>query len=100
LQIAYQARADFGVDREGRSSAQIDSGDGQRLVHGHDEVTGAKNAALAAQCTIEGFTKRDAYVFNSVMLVDVKIAITLESKVKRAVARKEFEHVVEEANAG
>jgi hypothetical protein len=100
LQITDKARPDFAVDGEGCAPAKIDGGNGKRLVHRHEEVTGAQDSAPVAERTIEGFAKRNANVFDSMMLIDVEIAIAFKFQVKRAVTSKQLKHVVEEPDAG
>ena len=100
LKIAHQPRAYFGVDGKGRAPAQIDGRNRQRLIHRHYEVAGAQNAALVAQRAIKRLAQRDTDVFNRVVLIDIQIAFTGEVQVKCAVPREQFQHVIEESNAG
>jgi len=83
-----------------RPAAKIYSGSGERFVHGHQEITGAHNAALAAEGSLQGFAQRDADIFDRVMLVHVKIAVGVHLQIKRAVPCDQLEHVVEEADSG
>jgi hypothetical protein len=100
LQIANQARAYFGLNGKRRAAAEVDGGDGQRLVHGHEEISGAQNAAFVAERAIEGLAQRDAHIFNGVVLIDVEIAVAPELEIECAVAREELKHVIEKADAG
>ena len=75
LQIADQPRAHFGVHRECSAPAQIDRRNSQRLVHRHDEISRAQNAAFVAQRAIECLAQRDAHIFHRVMLIDIQIAL-------------------------
>jgi hypothetical protein len=100
LQIANEAGAHLGVDSKGSATAKVNGGDSEGFVHGHDEVAGAEDSTLVAESAIEGFAECDANVFDGVMLIDIKITITIELEIKGAVAREEFQHVIEEANAG
>ena len=100
LQVADQARANLGVNGEGGAAAQVDGGDGEGFVHRHEEVSGAQNAALVAECAVECLAERDADVFDGVMLIDIEIAVALEFEIECAVAREQLQHVIEEANAG
>ena len=79
---------------------EIDGRDGQRLVHRHDEIPGAVDAALVAERLRHGFAERDAEVLDGVMLIDVEIALGLDPQVEAAVAREELQHVIEEPDAG
>ena len=77
LQVADKARAHFCVDGEGGAAAEVDGGDGERFVHGHEEVAGAQNAALIAERAVEGLAERDADVFDGVVLIDIEIAVAV-----------------------
>src|SRR6202012_4710953 len=98
LQVADKARAHLRIDSESSAAAQIDRGDGQSLIHGHKEIAGAQNAALLAERAIEGLAQRDADVFDSVMLIDIEIAIAFEFQIKGAMTSEELQHVIEKAN--
>src|ERR1700685_568971 len=55
-----------------RSTAATARGcDGQSLVHGHEEVSGAQNAPLFAEGAVEGLPQRNANVLDRVVLVHV-----------------------------
>ena len=100
LQVAHQPRAHLGIDSEGSASAQIDGCNCKSLVHRHQEVSGAQNAALVAKGAIEGLAQRDAHVLDGMVLVNVEVSIAFEFQVECAVAGEELQHVIEEANAG
>jgi hypothetical protein len=44
--------------------------------------------------------ERDAYIFHCVMLIDVKIALSVNRQVETTVFGEQFEHVIEKPNAG
>ena len=48
--------------------------DAERLVHRHDEVAGAVDAAAVAERGRHRLAERDADVFDGVVLVDVEVA--------------------------
>ena len=100
LQIADQPRAYLGVHGEGRAPAQVNSRNRQRLIHRHEKVTGAQDAALVAQRAVKALAQRDAHIFDRVVLIDIQIALALQIQIECAVAREEFQHVIEEADAG
>ena len=83
LQIADQARANFGFDVMGRAAAEVDSGEAEGLVHGHEEIAGAQDAALIAERLVEGLAERDADVFDRVMLIDVEVALAAKRRGRR-----------------
>ena len=88
------------VDDVGDTAGEVDGGDGEGLVHGHDEVAGAEDALLVAERFVEGLAKGDADVLDGVVLVDVEVAGAGEREVEATVAGEELQHVVEEADAG
>jgi hypothetical protein len=100
LKVADALRADFAGDDAVRASAEIDRRGGERFVHRHQEVSSAQDAALVADSFGNGFAKGDAGVFDSVVLIDVQIALRFDMQIERAVTRDEVEHVIEKANAG
>ena len=77
LQIADQARPHLGIHRKRRPPAQVHRGNRQRLVHRHQEISGAQNAAFISQSAIECFAQRDPHVLDSVVLIHIEIAIAL-----------------------
>ena len=84
----------------GGASAEVDGGDAESFVHRHEEVAGAQDAALVAECLVEGLAERDADIFDGVVLIDIEIAVALQFEVEAAVASEELEHVIEETDAG
>ena len=48
---------------------------------------------------IESFTKGDANVFDGVMLIDVEVTLSCNFQVESTVPGKQFEHVIQKANA-
>jgi hypothetical protein len=99
LETADLLGRDFCVDDAIRTATEINGGSGKRFVHGHQKISGAKNAALRTESFENGFTEGDANVFDGVVLIDVEIAARLDAKIEGAVTRDEIEHVVEKANA-
>ena len=100
LEVADEGDVDLVVDGVGGAAGEVDGGDGEGLVHGHDEVAGAEDAALVAEGLEDGLAEGDAGVFDGVVLVDVEVALDGEGEIEAAVAGKELEHVIEEADAG
>src|SRR5688572_12333245 len=82
------------------SPAEIDSSNAKRLVHRHDEVAGAVDAAARAKRFRDRLAQRDAEILHGVVLIDVEIAGGANLEIERAVACHELQHVVEEADAG
>ena len=100
LQVADQPHLHLQVDDGVRPSAEIDRGDRQRLVHRHDEVAGAVDAAAIAERRRHRLAERDAEVLDGVVLIDVEVAAGVDLEVEGAVPREQLEHVIEKADAG
>ena len=79
--------------------AEIESDDGERFIHGHDEVSGAVDALAIAERFREKLAEHDADVLDGVMLIDIQIALRFQSEVKAAVFCEELQHMIEESNA-
>src|SRR5262249_11056450 len=97
---AHQPRADPGVDDRGRAAAEIDCCQSQGLIHGHNKVAGAHDAALVAERAVKRFTQHDAYVLYRVVLIDVEIALGLELEVESAMTSEQLKHVIEKSYPG
>src|ERR1044071_4384985 len=100
LQITDQVHANFCVDYSSGTSRKIYGRDAQCFVHGHDKISGAQNAALIAQRLSERLPQRDADIFYSMVLVNVEISDGSELQIECTVIGKQFQHVIEEADAG
>src|SRR5262249_45728204 len=100
LKITDPRLREFGVDDAERPPAEIDGGDGERFVHGHQEISGAIDAALVGESGGDGFGEADTDVFDGVVLVHVEIAGGFESKVEATVAGDEIQHVIEKGDSG
>src|SRR4030095_3081769 len=100
MQLAHLCRFLLQVHDRVRTSAQIDGGESERLVHRHHEVARAIDAFPVAERLAERLAERDAYVLHRVVLVNVEIALCLQREIEAAVACEQLEHVIEEANTG
>ena len=87
-----------GADAVG-AAGEVERGGGEAIVHGHQEIAGAEDAALCAEGLFYGFAQGDTDVFDGVVLVYVEVAFGFQFEVEAAVAGDLFEHVVEEADA-
>src|SRR5262245_11170729 len=85
LQIADALDLYFEIDRRVRPAAKVDGGHGQRLVHRHDEVAGAVDAAPIAERRRHRLAEGDAEILDGVMLVDVQVPNSLDLQVERTV---------------
>ena len=75
LQVAHETRRKSPLAYAVRSPAEIDGRRRERFVHGHQEISGAQDAALGTQRLPHRFAERDAQVFDGVMLIDVEVAL-------------------------
>ena len=100
LKISNEASADLRVDSERGTTTEVDGGDGESLIHGHQEVSRTQDPSLIAQCAIKGFTQRYTYIFNRMVLVHIEITVALEAQIEGTVPREKLQHVVKETNAG
>jgi len=79
--------------------AEVNGGEAEGFVHGHQKIACAHDAAFVAEGLVKGFSEGDADVFDGVVLVDVEVAFALEVEIEGAMAGEEFEHVIEKPNA-
>src|SRR5581483_5392836 len=100
LQVSDDAYANFGFDYSCCATREIHGSDAKSFIHRHYEISSAKNAAFVAERLRKRLAEGDADVFDRVMLVDVEIAVCRKLQIKCAVVRKEFQHVIKDADAG
>jgi hypothetical protein len=100
LQVADHADAQLEIDHRVRTAAEVDGGHRQRVVHRHDEVPGAVDPLSRAERLQRRLAERNADVLDGVMLIDIEIARRFQREIEAAVPGKEFQHVVEEPDAG
>ena len=98
--VAREARV--GVDRElgPRATAEVDGHASQRVVHRHDRVPVACDAAAVAERAVERLAERERGVLGRVVLAGLEVAGTLEHEVEPAVERELLEQMVVEPRAG
>src|ERR1700741_711646 len=99
LQVADKTHANFRIHLRRCAPAEINCCKPQCLIHRHQEITGAQNAALGAKRLVKELTQHDADVLNRVVLVDVKVALRTQLKIESTMVRKQFKHVIEESHA-
>src|SRR5579863_650586 len=100
LQIADLPVAHLRVNDRRGATSKINRGERKRFIHRHQKVAGAQNASFSAERQAEGFTQRDPDILDGVVLIYVEITPGVNFEIKRAVAGKQLEHVIEEAYAG
>lgn len=87
------------VDEEG-AAAEVEGDAGEGFVHGEEAVAVAADAFAVAEGFVEGFAEDDADILDGVVVIDVEIAGGVDGEIEEGVFGEEFEHVVEEADAG
>src|SRR5664279_562636 len=100
LQIADIPHPYRRIDHARHASTQVNSGDPQRLIHWHQEISGSQNSLLITHSLVERFAQSDANVFNRVMFINLEISIALEIEVECAVPSHKLQHVIEKSDAG
>src|SRR5215468_1230559 len=85
---------------EVRAARQIDHGAGQRLVHRRVSRAVALYAFFVAESFGERLAQTDRRVLDRMVVINLQIALARDFEVEKPVAREQFEHVVEERNAG
>ena len=83
-----------------RAAGEIDNGASQGLIQRHVGVAEARDPAPVAERFMQGLAQHPACVLDSVMAVNLEIALGRDGQIHMAVARKLSQHVVEERNAG
>src|SRR5262245_51465910 len=82
------------VDEVG-SPRKIDYCTRQRLVHRNISSPVANDTLFVSQGVREGHAQTDGSVFDRMMIVDLEIAFAGYFKIEQAMAREEFEHMIE-----
>ena len=93
-------RSKVDVPGQERPAGDVDRGLGQRLVHRHQRVAEAADAALVAERLGEGLAEHDADILGGVVEVDMQVALGPHRQVEQPVAGQRGQHVVEKADAG
>src|SRR5712692_8555801 len=87
LKIADPASGEFPLTHAMRPPAEINCRRRERFVHGHQEISGAQDAALRTKRPTRGFAERQTHVLDRVMLIDVEVAPRNHLEVERPVPR-------------
>src|ERR1700682_691451 len=99
LQTADVFRREFPFADQMRPSAEVDACGRKRLVHRHQTISRAQNAALGAERLPDRLAENDACVLDRVVLIHVEVSTRGKFQIHRAVARYEGQHVIEERNS-
>ena len=94
--------ADFGggdVQRphEAVAPRQVYRAKYKRLVHREKELPVAHDSALVAERLREGLSQYDADIFRGVVVVYFRVAVAGQGQVEIAVAREQFQHVIQKS---
>ncbi len=100
LQVADAGCANLRLHDGDSAAAEIYRCQAQGFVHGHKKVARPQNAAPIAESAVEYLAKRDADILHRVVLIDIEVTMCRKLQIESAMAREEFQHVVEKANAG
>lgn len=87
------------VVNQRRASAEINRRDRERLIHRLDKISGAIDSDTRAERLRKKLTEHNAHVFDSMMLIHLKIPARIEFEIKSAVLREEFQHVIKKRDA-
>ncbi len=91
---------DGDMENKGRPPAKIESDIGDGILHRNGGPAIAKNAGLIAKSLVEGRSKHEGDVLNSVMVVDVGVSFGGDGKVDKGMLGKVGKHVVKESDTG
>ena len=75
LEIADALCIYFAATNTIRTAAEIDSCGRKCFIHGHQEISGAQDAAFCPERFQYRLAKRNSRVFHGVMLVDLEVAL-------------------------
>ena len=88
------------VPGQERPAGDVDRRFHKRLVHRHQRLPVAPDAALVADGACERLPQRDAGILRGVVEIDMQVALRLDLEVEQGVPSECGQHVVEEADAG
>src|SRR5271169_6724016 len=100
LKITNTPGADLRLNHRHCASAEIHCRETESLIHGHQEISGAQNAATVAESAVKGLAQTDSNIFDGMVLVDVEIADGGEFQVEGSVTSEKLEHVIKKTDAG
>src|SRR6266498_1571805 len=64
------------------AARQIDYGTTERLIHWHDRLAVARDTCFVTQRLVQGLPETDRYVFDRMMVVNLKITMTSHLQIK------------------
>ena len=100
IEITHKGLRTRSPEAKKRTAPEIDCALAERFVHWQQEETVAPDAAAFAERLVEGVTECKPEILDTVMVIDVGIALEGDIQIDEGVPRQEFEHVIEESDTG
>src|SRR3984885_698646 len=100
VEVADRAGRERGLERAQPAPGDVNRARRARLVHRDRGLAVAGNAGAVAERLAERLAAADSDVLDRVMGSRLEVAARLDAEVETAVAVKQVEHVVEEADPG
>lgn len=100
IEITHKGLRTRSPEAKKRTAPEIDCALAERFVHWQQEETVAPDAAAFAECLVEGVTECKPEILDTVVVIDVGIALEGDIKIDKGVPSQKFEHVIEESDAG
>jgi hypothetical protein len=82
-----------------RPAAKVDGSLAKGLIHWNGRKTVASDTLAVAQSLIESLSEHKPYIFNRMMVIDIKIAVSLDGEIYQRMLFEKIKHMVEETNA-
>ena len=99
VHLPYHGGVKDGIELQIGAAGQVNSRQNQDLIHGQDTGTIAANPPLVSQSLSDGPAQDNAGVLDGVVAVHTQVSLDLSFQVKKPVAGKALQHVIEKANA-
>jgi hypothetical protein len=99
LQIAHQPVPHLCIDNGNGPTAEVNSGQPQRLVHRHHKISGSQDSEFVPQRLVKRLAQRNANVFHRVVLIDIQVALGIQPQIETPMPSKQLQHVIEEPYA-
>jgi hypothetical protein len=102
VDIKIAGFTDFECDsiREECPIGDVDHDSAQGLVHGNDRMTVSPDSFLCSERLAQRFPQANPYVFDRVMMIDLRIPFGTQLQVHKTMNSHEGEHVIHERDAG
>src|SRR5512135_1932659 len=90
----------LGIEHQSRTPGNVQHHARQCLIQRYISMAVTAQAFLVRDCLIERLPQRNTDVFNSVVSVDMQIALGVDVQINQAVARDLVQHVLKERQSG